>query len=508
MSWRDTLKSLREHVVQEKETEKIIENDSTNEREDLKMNMMKKFIYLAVDTEGKPMLDSKGELIFSYITEEGKLPQWDKDPRKKYKTSDDFKVELDKSKVNEEGKEAAKTDARNKLKKMYEDFQKKNGNEVMEEKKAEEQGIMRDVAKESTSEVDIKENTVGEICNKKEVSDATSVKAVYAAKTEIVSEIENAKQVICEDLANTGDYLYKKAQEKLEKNVGKIQKNVETVEQNIQKSAENLSRQINDTTKVLKNDQEQIKSNQEIILSREKTILKKVEQIGELCEVTEMLEGKLNKLDQIDAVISLLSDKGVEISREFPPTCEEEEDIINLVRYSKKITEQLGYAARDLIRKRAAYDSKEQSIANEQKIIEEKIAEAYNAGIKKGKLEVINALLGKYTDIDTIIESDIDHVRMIWALLKDFGVDFDGDGYFKKGEIISFGVEEAEKMAATYKKFDGAGKYKVVKSGLVYKDEIVFKAEFERVIEDTDKKVTETEVIEGTQEVETEQINE
>ena len=119
-----------------------------------------------------------------------------------------------------------------------------------------------------------------------------------------------------------------------------------------------------------------------------KSIQKKVDKIDEVCEATEMMEGKLTKRDQLEAIVSILSEKGVEISRDFPPTCEEEEDIINLVRYSKKITEQLGYAARELIRKKAHYDSKDQSLANEQAVTEKKIFDARAEGIAEGKLFV------------------------------------------------------------------------------------------------------------------------
>ena len=484
MSWNEKLKMFQKSMEENNSQEIVVEKNSKYDHKDkvegAKVDAMKKFIYLAVDDDGKPMYKN-GELIFSYITEAGKAPQWDKDGKTRYKTSADFKVELDKSKVRAEGKDVAKADAKNALRKLAENYQKKTSNDITEEKQTEEQNAM-------AADIKADEKEAAE----KESSDVNTKESVHTARTEVVAAIEDAKQIICEDLANMGDDLAATVQG-LEKPVEKIKKNIEFVEKNIQESTEKLSKQMNDTAKALKNEQEQLKDTQESILAKEKTILKKMDQIEELCEVTEVLEGKLNKLDQIDTVVSLLSDKGVEISREFPPVCKEEEDIINLVRYSKKITEQLGYAARDFIRKKAAYDSKEQNIANEQKIVEEKITEAYNSGMKQGKLEVINALLGKYTDIDTIMESDIPHVHAIGSLLKDLGVECDGDGCFKKGNILSFNTAEVEKMSAIYKKLDGEGTYKVVKSGLVYNNEIVFKAEFE--------KVTEPELTEELQEV-------
>lgn len=228
--------------------------------------------------------------------------------------------------------------------------------------------------------------------------------------------------------------------------------------------------------------QDDAKKNQEELLRGTKSIQKKVEELDEICEATEMIEGRLAKLDQIDTIVNILSEKGIEISRDYPPVCEEEEDIINLVRYAKKISEQLGYAARELIRKRAFYENKEQNFVNEQAVTEKKISDARNAGVAEGKLFALKALLSKYVDIDTIIDSDSAHVHAIWAFMQELDVMIDGDGKYRKGLELEFSEEEAEKLAGNYQKLGGAGRYRVVKTGLRYGGEVIFRAEFEKLI--------------------------
>lgn len=299
--------------------------------------------------------------------------------------------------------------------------------------------------------------------------------------TAITDAISAAKTQICEDIANTGDDVISsisvEAEEKTKEMKRASQNNKREIETAVQKNAEKIVDQINEAASDLKSRQEQI-------MSREKSVYKKVEKIEELCEAAEMMEGRLQKLDQLDQIESVLSDKGIEINREYPPTCEEEEDIINLVRYSKKITEQLGYAARELIRKKSVFENKDQSMANEQKVTEQKISDAREEGILTGKITVVKALLEKYADIDTIIDSEDPHVHVIWPFLQEAGAEIDGDGSYKKGEIIDLSDDDVERMAAIYKKIQGAGKYRVVKTGIKFAGEIVFKAEFEKVREE------------------------
>lgn len=333
----------------------------------------------------------------------------------------------------------------------------------------------------------------------------------------VVKAVSTAEKRICEDLSDLGDDVIdaisreigdkeKDSQKIWETNKKEITKKVEDQAEAVKKLSEENKQQVlraidTASQKEQKNIKEVIveidktanalKNNQEQILSKEKSVGKKVEKVvelyqEELCGDIETIRGSLEQLkgahlDRLDQITAVLSDQGVEISRDFPPTCEEEEDILNLVRYSKKITEQLGYAARELIRKKAAYKKQEESIVNEQKIMEQKNVEAREAGILEGKRIAVKSLLEKYIDVDTIMESELGHVHVIWSFLLELGAKIDGDGYYKKGEIIEFSENEAEKMAAVYKKIDSAGRYRVVKTGLRFAGEIVFQAEFEKV---------------------------
>jgi len=430
-------------------------------KEKLKMEdiqMSKRYIYLALDKEGKPLLSKNNDLIFSPITqEECEKPNWRNLGLKEIDyneitTSDYFRADLDESDGNKEEK---KKTAKSKLTNKYNQYLKEKGTDMSDIETA---NLTDTVDKNNTIEVCVanKIDTIKKaICRNITNSTEKVCKGIANSKKAICGDIADSKETICKDIANSCDDL------------------VETIKLSAQENRENFTNTIKTATDVAS----KMQDDQEQIISKIKSINKNTDKIEELCETTETIEGKLSKLEKLDEIISILSEKGVEITREFPPTCNEEEDIINLVRYSKKITEQLGYAARDLIRKKAVYENKEQSIANEQQIIENKIKNAYD----KGKKHVIKALLEKYDNVDDIINSETGYVHVIWTLLKELGVDYDGDGHYKKGEIINLGEEEINNMAAIYSKFDGAGEYRVVSSGLVYAGEIVFKAEFEKI---------------------------
>lgn len=241
--------------------------------------------------------------------------------------------------------------------------------------------------------------------------------------------------------------------------------------QRTQKNTENIISSINDTKK-------SISETQDKLVSKVNAVGKRVTDMG---ESIEGIEGNLHRLDQLDTITELLQNKGLTLSMEIPPVNADEEDIINLVRYSQKITEQLGYAARDLIRKREAFKSLEEGNANEQKMMDQKIAKAHDDGVLEGKKSFIKQLISKYEDVDTIRESENNHIHVIWTLLMELGVLIDGDGYYEKGKKIDFSEADIERLIGTYSKLDGAGKYKVVKTGLSFQGEIICKAEFEKV---------------------------
>lgn len=245
------------------------------------------------------------------------------------------------------------------------------------------------------------------------------------------------------------------------------------ITQKTQKYAENIVSRVNENGR-------SIGESQEKLLSKVNGVGKRVTDLG---ESVEGIEGKLSRLEQLDEIAELLRDKGLNISRDIPPVNADEEDIINLVRYSQKITEQLGYAARDLIRKQEAFKSQEESNANEQRMMEQKIAKAHAEGVEEGKKAFVKQLLSKYEDVDTIRESDNNHVHAIWTLLMELGVSIDGEGYYEKGKGIELTASDIEKMMGTYSKLEDAGKYRVVRTGLCFQGEILCKAAFEKVTE-------------------------
>ncbi|WP_455544084.1 hypothetical protein, partial [Intestinibacter sp.] len=50
--------------------------------------------------------------------------------------------------------------------------------------------------------------------------------------------------------------------------------------------------------------------------------------------------------------------------------------------------------------------------------------------------------------------------------------------------------DDLEKMISKYEKIEAPGKYIVLKTGLSYNKEIVFKAEFEKIVEEEQKDIT------------------
>jgi hypothetical protein len=247
--------------------------------------------------------------------------------------------------------------------------------------------------------------------------------------------------------------------------------------QKVQKNAENVVGSVNDAKR-------SISETQDKLVSKVNAVRKCVTDMG---ESIEGIEGNLHRLDQLDTITELLKNKGLTMSMEIPPINADEEDIINLVRYSQKITEQLGYAARDLIRKQEAFKSQEEGNANEQKMMDQKIANAHEDGVLEGKKAFVKQLISKYEDIDTIRESDNNHIHVIWTLLTELGVVIDGEGYYEKGKEIDFEDADIERLIGTYSKLDGAGQYKIVKTGLCFQGEIICKAEFEKINPDNNE---------------------
>lgn len=428
-------------------------------------NKKKEFIYMAVDNKKEVVLGEKKEPIYSFPIKEGARVKWDIKEQgileKNLKVNEKYRVELDLEKEKEEA-----------IRLAYEELK-----EMIEPKKSEGEEKAKEIGQQGKLE---------------EIKDWIQKRDIE--QKQIDKGIQKIQDLICEgvtklgeDLANTGDdlveALLKEEKERREETKNDFEESRREIVKEIENAAWKNTESVMEITTQIKEIAGFLKNNQEQMIKKEKLVDKEIEAIKELSETTELIHSKVKNLDQLDQIRSILSEKGVEINREYPPVCEEEEDIINLVRYSKKISEQLGYAARELVRKKSAYERKEQSFIKEQEIIDKKIEDAYKMGIIEGRLDVVKAILEKYTNIDIIIESEIEYVHAIWSFLQELGVEIAGEGAYKKGKELVLSEEDAEKMAARYKKIEGAGRYRVEKTGLSFANEVVFLAEFKKIVE-------------------------
>lgn len=435
-----------------------INNDINQNTEEVKNIHKFKYIYLAITKDGKIAFDENNEPIFSSIMQEGASAKWDTNGKvvKGLILDKKYRIEVKNSNSKDERKEY-----QNKLCEKFKDKILADKNDVE------------------------KVNMTTDICD----MGKNLIEKIEDMKNLILNESKQFQNSLEKDIANDCDDLINT----IDKKISQLKNNIENAENQILKEQKNISQKnIESFEKSIKEVIKILKFNAKQNSAKEKLLQK----VKDICETTETIEGNIHKLDKIDDIMTILSEKGIEVNREIPPISNEEEDIINLVRYSKKITEQLGYAARDLIRKKVDYEIKKQNIENEERILEEKKKDAYNEGVRDGKKYVIKALLDKYVEIDNIISSKNSYLKSIWACLKEIGVEIDGNGEYKKGKNINLTEEEAEKMVATYKKIDGAGKYDVLKTGLKFEDEIVFKAEFEKNVSKYDTEINKQKQIE------------
>ena len=513
-------------------TREMNNNDNTGKEEEkvAKYEAKKKYMYIALNAEGNAIIDQKGE-IFTRVVEDGSSPEWSDRIRSfadKVVIDKEFRIEVPevpsnlKGKDKDKAKRAIRDDAKEKLIELAvdrierakalaaEEEAKKPENTIQTEQKTAENPI-------SAEQTEAKEESVS--APKKEESNNTSVeeeskKAKEDASTEKKPQKEEKPVVAEKTETNTvaaihimGQQLNGDINDAVEDLIGTMgANNAETIStmkscvesqgkrtadtamraandasqmivQRTQKNTENIISSINDTKK-------NISETQDKLVSKVNAVGKRVTDMG---ESIEGIEGNLHRLDQLDTITELLQNKGLTMSMEIPPVNADEEDIINLVRYSQKITEQLGYAARDLIRKKEAFKSQEEGNANEQKMMDQKIAKAHEDGVLEGKKAFVKQLISKYEDIDTIREAENNHIHVIWTLLMELGVSVDGDGYYEKGKEIEFSDADIERLIGTYSKLDGAGKYQVVKTGLSFQGEIICKAVFEKVNPDNNE---------------------
>ena len=509
-------------------------NDNTDKEEEkvAKYEVKKKYMYIALNAEGNVIIDQKGE-VFTRVVEDGSSPEWPDIIRSfadKVVIDKELRIEVPEVPSNLKGKEkdkakrAIRDDAKEKLIELAADRierakalvaeteAKKSDGTVQPHQKITEnipyEEVTEDKLKEE-SESDSKRNenidTSSEEEHIKKKDDAPvekkpqkEEKTVVVEKTETntVAAIHAMGQQLNGDINDAVEDLIGTMGANNAETISAIRSCVESqgkrtadtamraandasqmIVQKTQKNTENIISSINDTKK-------NISETQDKLVSKVNAVGKRVTDMG---ESIEGIEGNLHRLDQLDTITELLQNKGLTMSMEIPPINADEEDIINLVRYSQKITEQLGYAARDLIRKKEAFKSQEEGNANEQKMMEQKIAKAHEEGILEGKKAFVKQLISKYEDIDTIRESENNHIHVIWTLLTELGVVVDGEGYYEKDKEIYFTDADIEKLIGTYSKLEGAGKYKVIKTGLSFQGEIISKAVFEKVNPDNNE---------------------
>ncbi|XME04050.1 hypothetical protein QYZ88_007695 [Lachnospiraceae bacterium C1.1] len=499
----------------------------------------KKYCYMVVNRDNDVIFDKNGNPYFITV-DEGSAPEWpknwpqdvvrnarlDKELREEIKKDDQGNQSKE---VKKRAKQQQKKDAKSKLLKKLEErisakkmqnLEKKDENikdQVIDPKVQEApRGCKEEMeenckAEASISQVEVvekgssgREKEADEVVKKSSMNETNNNEISSNINlTAVTSCVEkNAKQ-LSEDLTANVEDLIEVINKNGDKNFEKIGLYIDDRSKRIcdttKRTASDVARDISQKTqKHVENIVNRVNENGRSISESQDKILSKVNTVGkrvtELSESVEGIEGNLHRLNQLDEITELLSDKGLTMSRDIPPINADEEDIINLVRYSLKITEQLGYAARDLIRKQEVFKSQEKSNANEQLVMEQRIAKAHTEGIEEGKKAFIKHLLSKYEDVDTLRESDNNHVHAIWTLLTELGVSIDGEGYYEKGKEIELAESDIERMMGIYSKFEGAGKYRVLRTGLCFQGEILCNAIFERIAEAAETAVPEEEI--------------
>lgn len=474
--------------------------------------MKKKYIYLALDENKCPILDDNMQPIVSSSTEEGKTIIWpdfaikyskkifsSKEYReevvgipKELQKKKNFDIKGAKRKKREEAKDRLLESCSEIIEATKKDKCGSNTDSSSTETVANDQSVVSDektimeIENESSTSKNEDDSKKEEVSGSKiaDIENETKQNAINMDKVcgQINQDISNAVDDILETIAKNDKELSAEiksaVQEQSHNSYARTKKYIEEsisiLSQKTQKVSEDVSKRINDSGR-------SISESQDKIISKVNAVGKKM---GDLVESVEGIEGNLTKLDQLDEIANLLRYKGLDISMEIPPVNAEEEDIINLVRYAQKITEQLGYAARDLIRKSESFKNQAESNENEQKVMFQRIDKARQEGINEGRIQVVKQLISKYEDIDAIKESTDNYVHVIWTMMRELGVEIDGEGFFEKGKEIELSDDEIEKMMATYSKFDGTGKYRVTRTGLVFHGEIISVAQFAKMTEE------------------------
>lgn len=442
-------------------------NDNTGKEEEKVAKYeakKKKYMYIALNAEGNAIINQKGE-VFTRVVEDGSSPEW---PDSIHSFADKvvidkkFRIEVPEVPSNLKGKD------KDKAKRAIRDDAKEKLIELAADR------IERAKALAAEEEAKKSENTI----QTEQKTETNTVAAIHAMGQQLNGDINDAVEDLIETMgdnnAETISTMKSCFESQGKRTADTANEASRMIVQRTQKNTENI------ISSIKKN----ISETQDKLVSKVNAVGKRVTDMG---ESIEGIEGNLHRLDQLDTITELLQNKGLTMRMEIPPVNADEEDIINLVRYSQKITEQLGYAARDLIRKKEAFKSQEEGNVNEQNMMDQKIAKAHEDGVLEGKKAFVKQLISKYENIDTIREAENNHIHVIWTLLMELGVSVDGDGYYEKGKEIEFSDADIERLIGTYSKLDGAGKYQVVKTGLSFQGEIICKAIFEKVNPDNNE---------------------
>ena len=506
----------------EEETKEMAKNNGKNKTSGkTNSNDKKKYIYLAFEPSGDVALDSENNPIFSHRTEDWQDAQWPNSEN--YICNKEYREEVNLNEKKERANEKARknlmkraecliSEAR-KMRELEKDIEEINQNEEekiensvenieqTEQSLLENGEIVEEIENNRTGDEEKQERKIEE---KQECGGVMQEQneVIYQSSDKIIKEIRKNGKELNDDIIALYDDISQEIELKGKANGEKILNAINDIETNMKLLVEKIR---DDASKsIVRDSKSEIKESKNLIISSIEKVKKEIkEEIAtdikrNTKEGQDKLSSKLTKLShlvddtiascetiegrtkKIDDILQVLSDKGVVISSEIPPVNAEEEDIINLVRYSQKISEQLGFAARELIRRKATFDNQEKGNINEQQAVERKISEARQEGVAKGKFETIKAILSTVNGADSLINSDNNYVSAIWNSLKELGVEIDGDGDYQKDNEIDL-QDISEKMLATYSGLSGEGKYKVTKTGLVFANEILIAAEFEKI---------------------------
>lgn len=472
---------------------------------------VKKYTYMAIDKETNlPMLDKDGKIIVSNATEDGKSVDWGdkfeklKLSKKNLVTNIEMRQEVVKKDSEDRG---AKQRAIDELEKRFESEIKQARelkNQPKEEKKPEPEKVVEpeeEKAESTVVETFIDEEKAEEKSEKPEVVADDTPKAEEKKEQSKAEEKKEAPVVEekKEKKAN-GEKKEKKESKKEEEpvindDVDVIMDTVVETSRNVEKKVDEvhketsqtiqyiagMSRAFSDLPKTIGNT---VMAQADRVLDGQKKLAAATDRnaklISEIAETTETFQGQFKKLDQIDTLTQVLSDKGLEIKKTAAPTSREEEDIVNMSKYATAIIDQLTIAACELVKKQAEYDKQDGYKANSEQEMKAQIEEERAVATKKAKLELVSAILNKFTDIEDMMNKENQMLSLVWSALTEQGVEIDGNGSYKKGESVEISAEDAEKMSAKYAGINGAGKYTVTKTGLSFQGETVFKAEFEK----------------------------